>query len=244
MSNGSDMVQCEVTGNWIPADEVITFQGKQVGAEGKAILLERLRSGSGEPNEVLPPTVFARFGGMFADGIIGTILSVIVAIPIVIAIVAASGSGEEGPKPSDLGGDLIQTSVQAFASVVFIIYFTVYHFRTGQTPGKRMAHTKVVTLAGEPLTSQQAFWRGVYYYGPNLIASVMGVIFAIIEFSTPREPGAPLSPAVLTFAMVFAVVSGLSGIYGIANILFALFDRTRQRAIHDRLAGTRVIRVS
>ena len=33
------------------------------------------------------------------------------------------------------------------------------------------------------------------------------------------------------------------GAYGIVNIIMALVDRDKQRALHDRLAGTRVIRV-
>ena len=41
------MVQCAITGQWVPDDEIITLQGHRVCADGKLELLERLRSGQG-----------------------------------------------------------------------------------------------------------------------------------------------------------------------------------------------------
>lgn len=245
MSNESDLVQCEVTGNWIPADEVITFQGKRVGAEGKAILLERLRSGADGPGSLVAPSVFARFGGMFVDGIIGSIAGAVIALPIGFMILSATAKeGLEAFGPQSPAADFLQSFFQLFASIVLIGYFAYFHSRSGQTPGKKMAHTKVVTIDGAPVAVQQAFWRGVYFYGPNFLTSLFGVIFAILQLGGSSDPGEPISPAVAGFAMLLIAVSAVSGIYALANILFALFDRSRQRAIHDRLAGTRVIRVA
>ncbi len=39
------MAQCEISGEWVPADELVTFQGKRVSAAGKRMLLDRLSSG-------------------------------------------------------------------------------------------------------------------------------------------------------------------------------------------------------
>lgn len=245
MSTESDLVQCEVTGNWIPADEVITFQGKRVGAEGKAILLERLRSGEEGPGALVAPSVFARFGGMFVDGIIGSLVGAVIAFPIGFLFLSMADQGGAKPVgPESPAGNFLQTIFQLFASIVLIGYFAYFHSRTGQTPGKKMAHTKVVTIDGGPVAFSQAFWRGVYFYGPNLLASALGVIVAILVFGGGREPGEEINPAVRGLLMVFIGVSAVSGIYAVVNILFALFDRSRQRAIHDRLAGTRVIRVA
>ena len=41
-SSTAPMVQCQMTGRMVPADEVVTIQGYTVGAEGKQILLEKL----------------------------------------------------------------------------------------------------------------------------------------------------------------------------------------------------------
>jgi len=45
------MGRCEVTGQVVPEDELVLIHGQRVCAEGKAILLERLKAGEAMPGE-------------------------------------------------------------------------------------------------------------------------------------------------------------------------------------------------
>ena len=240
MSQGSGLVQCEVTGNWVPEDEVVTFQGKRVGAEGKSILLERLRSGSDAPGTLTAPTVSARFGGLFMDGIIASLFSLLVAGPIFFA--SFGPPSPEGNSPEMLG-NIFQPIFQTVLGVVIIAYFAFFHARTGQTWGKKAAHTKVVNMEGGPIDGRTAFLRALYYYLPSLLTSSATLILILMQLSTPEPAGEGPAPAVAGFAIIVIAISAFSGIYALADVLFALFDRAQQRAIHDRLAKTRVIRV-
>lgn len=240
MSRDSGLVQCEVTGNWVSEDEVITFQGKRVGAEGKAILLERLRSGADAPGTMLAPTVLARFGGLFLDGFIASFFALFVAVPIFFASFGPPGT--DGPSPETLS-NIFQSVFQTVMGVVIIAYFAFFHARSGQTWGKRAAHTKVVTMEGGPIDGQTAFLRALYYYLPSLLASAVTLVFVLSQLSTPEPIGEGPAPGVGGLTAVFIAISAISGIYALADMLFALFDRAQQRSIHDRLAKTRVIRV-
>ena len=94
------------------------------------------------------------------------------------------------------------------------------HAARGQTVGKIAGKLRVVNLDGSPITSGQAYIRAIAYVGIGYLSA------AAIMLRLP------------TFIMVASVVAG---IYGLANLLFALFDFNQQRALHDRIAGTRVI---
>ena len=54
------MAQCNITKKWFPEDELVTFQGQLVSAEGKEILLDRLRTGVIAPGPPTRPTWWNR----------------------------------------------------------------------------------------------------------------------------------------------------------------------------------------
>ena len=243
MDHQPETINCEVTGKTIPRNDAVVFQGKWVGAEGKAILLDRLRSGADEPKKMFPPTILARFGGLFIDGIVGTVVAVIVVLPIAFQFLIHLGPDEPsgGNSPRAILG-LLKLFFQASLGLFLIGYFTFYHSRTGQTVGKKMARTKVVDLEGRPITVRVAFLRALYYYLPSFVTKLGSIILVLTQLSFLAD-GSKSSSAMMGFAMALFALSGLSAIYGVADFLVALFDRSRQRAIHDRLANTRVIRV-
>lgn len=94
-----NMVQCEITGQWVPQDETVVIQGYRVCAEGKAELLDSLAAGDhiGGTNLTDPGWVTTRKGlttvyVSIALMIVGVILMIALAA-VVGGMSAASGSG-------------------------------------------------------------------------------------------------------------------------------------------------------
>jgi len=86
---------------------------------------------------------------------------------------------------------------------------------------------KVVKLDGPPIKLPRAYWRAVCYVGPGALRPV------------PYLLGLSFGAATIGASIITLV----SGTYRLVNVIMALADRDRQRALHDRLAGTRVIHV-
>lgn len=196
--------QCSITGKMVPEDELVTIQGHRVCAEGKAILLERLKSGEALPGEREKPTVLRRFGCILLDGLI-------IGVPFAI-INAIVGNGP--------GSYVVVGLVALVSTTVQIVYFGQMHGSGGQTLGKKAGKLVVVNLDGTPVTPGTAYTRALAYAGPGYLSGV----------------------AALAGIPVLVAVAGLIvGVWGLCNTLFALFDRNMQRALHDRIAGTRVV---
>ena len=103
------------------------------------------------------PLVGNRVGAFIFD----LALLSIVGISFVVAAEAAISTGETRLLPSL--ETLIDLSVPYFLVLFFLAfgYFTLFHFLTGQTPGKMLAGLRVETTEGEPLAFAQAFLRSV-----------------------------------------------------------------------------------
>ncbi|HEY1684666.1 MAG TPA: RDD family protein [Tepidisphaeraceae bacterium] len=214
------MGQCAVTGKIVPEDELVTINGQRVCAEGKAILLQRLKAGEGAPGEMEKPPVLRRVGSIIVD-------IIILAIPGWIVQIMA-GMGELGGRLS-----LPVVLVTLIMQVVTIVYFAQLHFRGGQTLGKMAGKIRVVNLDGTPISLQTAYIRALGYAGPSLLAALV-TAFVVLVWNVAARPS-------LLAGWFMISIGFLVGTYGLANCLFALFDGTMQRAIHDRIAGTRVI---
>ena len=233
-----DMIECEVTGKTIPRDDAVVFQGKWVGAEGKAILLDRLRSGADEPGALVAGSIGKRIIAYVVDGIICTIPVLIIGLPLGLTIFTQSAGNEPGAPPPQY--TLGQAVFELIVMLAFITYLTVLHARSGQTLGKMVAKIKVVRLDGSPITYSQSFLRAIYFVGFNLLTEIAVVAMVAVELAFPESaPGLQGS-----FQTILISFTSLASVYMLADILALLFDRAQRRAIHDRLAGTRVVRVS
>lgn len=216
-------VQCEVTGRWVPADEIILIQGRRVCAEGKLILLDRLRSGEAMPGELERPTVLRRFGALLADGFCLFIGSAIVGG--VLGIMMFQSLTEQRSL------ETLRTYQYAILVVIGslqLAYFVLFHGAYGQTPGKMLAGIRVISIDGSPITTRTAALRALYYIGPKFVNQFVGILMI-----TPND--------LRTSQLITGVGAALVGGYALANVLSALLDRHRQRALHDRWAGTRVV---
>lgn len=208
------MGQCSVTGKIVPQDELVTIHGQQVCAEGKAILLDRLRAGETAPGEQEKPSVWKRFVAIFLDGLI-----INVPFAILNAVVLGSQTtsrGLPGPNANVMAGALALLSAAAS-----LFYFGAMHAAKGQTVGKMAAGLRVVNNDDStPITSQASYVRAIAYIGPAFLS------------------------AIATFTGVLAAVSiagVVALIWGLVDLIMALVDGDRQRSLHDRIANTRVI---
>ena len=213
--------RCEITNKVVPEEELVTIQGKRVCAEGKAILLEHLKAGELLSGELEKPSIGLRFGCSFLDGIILGIPYMIVLFAFIGGAVVANAGGKNAPPPVATANFYTGLLAVAFA-IVSVCYFGFMHGKFSQTLGKMAGKTKVIRLDGLPMDYQTAFIRAMMYQGLGVISGLLTMLSIPI-----------LSP----------VVSMLIGFYGLANMIVALIDSKQQRAIHDLVAGTRVVKV-
>ncbi|MHC4885012.1 MAG: RDD family protein [Planctomycetota bacterium] len=207
------MGTCEITGTTVPEDELIDFQGYRVCAEGKAEILQRLKSGETLPGELERPRFLRRFGCLFVDG-------------IVIGVVGGAFSfafigGIAFTDPEKLKDVSSAQGMATLLTLLFTVgYLTLMHGKYGQTLGKMAGKIKVVNPDGSDITMGQGLIRALAYEGPQLLS--------------------PFFMLALSFeaSQIFTMLAGL---YVWANLIVMLIDKEMHRAIHDRLAKTRVV---
>lgn len=157
------LVQCQLTGEWLPEDQTVILRGLRVSAGGKQELLERLLAGDPLPGESLKPSFGKRFGALFLDNLL-------IFVPIWILTIVASLQMSTGTDAA-----LMQVAVSIFGIAVCFLYTVLLHARSGQTLGKRATSIKVVMLNGSPISMRTSIKRSLILYGPQII----GPIFAI-----------------------------------------------------------------
>ena len=114
---------------------------------------------------------------------------------------------------------------QLYLMVITGYYFTWFWARGGQTLAMQTWKMRVVTADGERLNMRQAIARYLLAVSGTLFLGVGGAI--LFFWAT----GGNLS---------FGVTGGI--LFSGFGFLWAIFDRDRQY-LHDRLAGTRIVRV-
>lgn len=120
------------------------------------------------------------------------------------------------------GHDFVFFCVITLALFLLVVaYFGFQIGRAGQTWGKKVAGIKVMTSKGEPLSVRRGLIRSLFYALPLLLLALTctGFIFPIL--------------GVACFLTAFW--------YPLLDILFMFADFSQRRALHDLLAGTRVV---
>lgn len=224
-SGQQELVRCQVTGEMVPADEIVEFQGQMVSAHGKEILIDRLKSGESLPGQVEPPNIWRRFLALVIDALI---LGVPGFFLYLLFLSNAGGSLSDifnPPRFQAVQEEMKATQwiQQMLGLAIFFTYWTLFHGLKGQSIGKMALRIKVVNLDMTPIGIRTAFLRALYYNGPQ-------VILPFVLIFTQNE-------------MVTILISIIASPYFIVNVVMALADSNRQRSLHDRLAGTRVIQL-
>lgn len=216
-------VRCEVTGREVPESETVVLDGKRVCMEGKAILLDRMRnSGAGEGEVVLHPGFWRRFGSLFIDGLV-----IVFPFTCINGVTKAAVTARE---TDTLQMTPLECGINAAAACAALVYFALMHGAKGQTLGKMACGLKVVNDDLSPITLRQAFFRAAWYKGPDVL--MMCAVIVLLAACSPQLAG---------FCMIALGVAAL--IYVLVTVILALADTDKQRTIHDRATGTRVVRV-
>ncbi|MGC9260722.1 MAG: RDD family protein [Phycisphaerae bacterium] len=216
--------QCSITKKWFPEDELVTFQGQLVSAEGKQILLDRLQTGIKTPAPPTRPTWWNRLWCICLDWLLIFVSWSFIEQAITYeALRTRRHALEQTRAATTISGTALFLSL----SVISFAYFTVLHAWKGKSLGKMAGKLRVVKLDGSPVSWARAAARSLATFGLLWVATG-AVIFA------DMWPEIAMISAGLTImlAWVWVLVDGL----------FALFDTRTQRSLHDRICGTRVIK--
>lgn len=195
----------------------------------------RKRSGSlarrGRPSSPVPEIPWRRFGAYVIDWILSGLF---IGLPEVFIFPLVTRS-------TDLFSDLYVFSAMGYSAgwaylccalslVLFFVYYVAVPLWVwpGQTPGKRLMHQRVERMSGSKLTLQTLLLREMV--GLLLIEGV-GTIMTRYLLQTVT---------LLSGVYVDGVVGAVG--YGLTIVSGVLVVATRHhRAIHDYLAGTRVV---
>lgn len=204
------LVRCEITGKMVSPDDAVEFQGRLVSAEGKEILLERLRNneGRGPAGEPRRPSFWRRLLCSLLDtAILGVILGALVAVL-------------DLPDSSIFDDDFAVRGYPGFLlRVACTFFYAAYmHGKYGQTLGKMIGGYRVANRDGTAITWPTAFVRAFWSDGYDLAFSIVVVLRPDLEW-------------IWLFSLL----------YGLVNCLALVADTGYNRALHDRLAGTRVV---
>ncbi len=212
----SGMAQCSITKKWFPEDELVTFQGQLVCAEGKQILLDRLQTGALAPNEFVRPGVWRRIGCIFfIDGILLGAVGLVLDYPFGITL------GTPVADPTLISRRII-ASILGLA--VVILYFGLLHGWKGQSLGKMVGNLRVINMDGTPISKPKAFARALTYTFGNVLF-VLTLLIGLLSKNI----------ALIGWG------SGLAGVWELTDCIMALADTRMQRSLHDRICRTRVI---
>ena len=230
---GQGMETCQITGKMVPSGDIVEFHGYRVCAEGKAELLRRLRTGQAMPGNIETPSFNKRLAAFMMDsallwpafqiagGILGMDLSL---SPVWIAMDSAHFSVAFFDPRAGLG---------YFACYITAgVYFSAFHAVWGQSPGKMAAGLVVINMEGGPVGYIRSLARSAILVGPLAAAPLsLYMVFpaALESFS-----------ANLFWAVT--LLNLIPPIFIFACAVAAFFDYSMQRSIHDRLAGTRVVK--
>ncbi len=216
------VAQCSVTKKWFPEDEIVTLQGQLVSAEGKQILLDRLRTGAGEPGALASPGVFRRFVCISIDWLIilpvWYLLTMAVVVWVVLPLHLQGSMGHYG----------FILLVYSLFAVVSSLYFSILHGGAGKSIGKMLGRLRVISLDGSRASWKRILMRSVLYPGTIAIIGACGLL--------------PSSVGEGALKILIELAAGAFMAWVLADALTALFDTRMQRSLHDRICGTRVIR--
>jgi len=248
---------CAHSGRVYPQSEMLPYGEALVGPEHKGEFVRRLMEGA--TVEIADATdQMVQYVGFWwrtlsslLDYLIKMIPSGLCMVPYYVAVIAegAQPVGDADSLKGITGMSVLTMAmygVGLLASIVLSIAYDTWMVGKYQaTLGKLIIGAKVVNPDGSRLSYKRAFVRWlakkplnmVLVWGPSTIGFAL-VIAAITGLSgNIAEPGAGFVLAIISGLLVYAALLALcSGVYWMAA-----FD-PEKRALHDRVASTRVVR--
>lgn len=216
-SQAPETVRCEITGKELPAVDTTELFGKRVGAEGKAILLDRVRSR--RPLDlILPlPGLKTRLASAVADMVFPVILLAVV-VPMFLRRFGINTT-------LSVFNHIDQSLLMSAIAPIYVGLITLYC--RGQSPSKNSYMLKVVGAKGELTTASIVMRTAMIMLGVWAI-SFLG-LSAKIHFQSASDG---LVLALIAMALVTLVI---------ADWGWLALHKSGQ-TLHDYLAGTRVVK--
>lgn len=130
-----------------------------------------------------------------------------------------------------------------YAAIMFSYFFFMYS-RYGQTAGKMIVGIKVVQLDGSDIGVKITFKRKLIDWCIELAR--LGLVFCALASLTEEQfQLIPLDERSYSIYKTFSplkLIMSLGGLWAFIDAVTILFNE-HQRAIHDYIAGTRVVKV-
>lgn len=243
---------CAYSGQVFNAEELIPYGQALVGLKFKDEFVQQMmEQGAVDIEDATDnPLSFVGFWwrtlSSSLDYLVKIIPSYIFMIPYYIASASVGISLESGDIDLEESiGMIIAAGVGGLANLAFSVFYETWMVGKYQaTLGKMIIGAKVVNPDGSRITYKKAFLRwlakkplnNVIVWAPSMIGFAV-VITAIGAASSQSDAAAMMAMSVLVGIFVFAGLLVLcSGVYWMSA-----FD-AEKRALHDRAAGTRVIK--
>ena len=214
MLGRTDLARCEVTGTMHPPEDLVEFKGRLVSAEGKQILLRQLMGAQIDGKATVRPSFWRRALCSALDYVL-----VIIMWGVIGGIVGGFLGAMFMPNMFGYMG-MYAPYIELVVILGTVLYYTILHAAWGKSPGKMAGRYRVVAMDGSPVTFTKSFVRALFSNGYGLFA--LGIILLSYPYVNPLVPLISLG-------------------YFLVNCIVLLADGNQQRAIHDRVAGTRVI---
>jgi uncharacterized RDD family membrane protein YckC len=245
---------CVQSGRIYPLRELLPYGEALVGPEHKDAFVRRMmeRGDTGIADATDQPFAYVGFWwrvlAASLDYMIKLLPSGLFMVPYYFAIFyeGAVPSEDEGSIRSAIGMGPLTLAAYGFGLLgtlaLSIAYDTWMVGRYQATLGKIVIGARVVNPDGSRLTYKRAFWRwfvkkvliNLIVWGPSTLGFIL-VVGAVAALS--RGDGATILLTMTAGLFAFAALLALcSGVYWMAA-----FD-PEKRALHDRLASTRVVR--
>lgn len=213
-----ELVRCEVTDELVPADETVVIQGKRVGAHGKQILMDQLSTGHTVGGELEAPGSGRRFGCSFLDGIV---------IGIPVAILNGVATATLVTSAATFNARMLG-AIGLIGTAIYMAYYTWMHAARGQTVGKIAGKIKVLNLDGSEISMGTSLVRAFMFAGIQAISPVLLLV------------GGEAMLGGLDGFGIYELSSFAVSAFVLANCITVLVSKDK-RAIHDYVAGTRVV---
>jgi hypothetical protein len=235
-----ELVQCDVTGKWVSPDDTVEFQGFRVCAEGKEILLDRLRSGESiapglwsgsdvwQPTRIDASDIINRAWQIYRDHM-GICIAVVVVCRVVtqgsgiiVQMIAHFMNLAGVDRFTSLAVIISLSLAQGLFSVWIMLGQTVFLWNVARGRDARFA---------DVFSGGRFFWRYVFasiVYWLACVAPIVLVTFVPLLAGAGRGGIAPGFGVGFAIAMFLAVI---------ATIVFAIMFFFYSYAIIDQDAG-------
>lgn len=158
-------VVCTQCGRMLPADEMVSYEGRYICASCKPAFFQRVREGAALPNERRYAGFWIRFVAYIIDNIIQQIAAM--AIGMIIGLT--------------LRGNEAAPYVAAGVSVVLSLSYSIYFVgRFGATPGKMALKLKIIRADGGPVSYWLAAGR-IFAQMISALILLIGYIMAAFD---------------------------------------------------------------